>query len=154
MKVYPNPYGHLDHAGRLAGACPMEPTHRAGARAFVCASLSLLNGKELDDDKALKDDLETRGQRERHGFTFAVEPMLISADPGWYYASRARSGEVFTPRDGKPPIAQWAAARTKAALEWAAQHNEPPPFHTWQEQWQLDKDVAAFLASKTEKGAR
>jgi hypothetical protein len=142
MKVYPNPYGQLDHTGRLAGACPMEPSHRAGARSFVCAELVSLNGEDLQKDKSLSQ--EQRDARERHSFVFSAEPISIAADPGWYYANRARSGEVFMPRDHKPPMAQWAAARATAIAEWQAQHNNAPDFTKWAEQWPLDAQVAAF----------
>lgn len=151
MKLYPNPYHHLDHKGRLAGACPMEPTHRAGTRAYVCAEMLCVNKAELDDDKSLKDDPDARGMREHHGFTFSVEPMNISADPGWYYMQRARSGEVFAPRDGKPPMALWAFARAKAAAEWSAQHGESPDFAVWAEQWPLDAQIAEFARDATSR---
>ena len=153
MKVYPNPYQHLDHTGRLAGACPMEPTHRAGTRAFVCAEVVLVNKKALDDDKGL--DAETKAAREHYGFTFSTEPMSISADPGWYYMQRARSGEVFAPRDGKPPMAQWTAARAKAVAEWKAQTGVDPDFAVWAEQWPLDKDISGLtpiVPRTSEKG--
>ena len=150
MKVYANPYGHLDHTGRLAMACPMEPSHRAGNRAYVCAELVLVNRDELDANTRLTPD--ERAAQEHHGFVFSAEPMSISADPAWYYAQRTRSGEVFMPRDGKPPMALWAKARQGAIAEWRAQHGVDPDVAVWAAQWPLDKEIAAFGATTIEKG--
>ena len=152
MKVYPNPYHCLDHTGRLAGACPMEPTHRAGMRTYVCASLVSLNRAELNDNKTL--DADTRDAREHHGFVFSAEPLAITADPGWYYMQRARAEEVFMPRDGKPPMAQWAAVRWRLVTDWRARFGSDPPVDKWAEQWPLDAQIAAFKSvdTKAEKG--
>lgn len=138
MKIYPNPYHHLDHKGRLAGACPMEPAHRAGQRSFVCAELVLVGKEERKGDP--------RGDREEYAFTFSAEPMSISADPGWYYMQRARSGEVFAPRDGKAPMAEWRAARAAAIAKAKAEGTEPDT-SGWAAQFPLDKDIAAPAAT-------
>jgi hypothetical protein len=134
MKVYCNPYCHLDHKGRLAGACPMEPTHRAGERSYVCADMAMA-GKVVRKN-------DPRGDREDYVFAFTAEPMSIDADPGWYYMQRARSGEVFAPRDGKPPMDAWLKARAEAVAAWTAQAGSPPDFAAWAEQFPFDADIA------------
>lgn len=136
MKVYCNPYAEHDR-GRLAGACPMEPKHRAGERAYVAAEIKLLSKEERKGDP--------RGDREVYGFTFSAEPLVVPPTPyetALYYAQRARSGEVFAPRDGRAPLAQWREARAALVARMTAEFGAAPDTSGWAEQFPLDTEIA------------
>lgn len=139
MKVYCNPYGAIDHRGRLAGACPFDPEHAAGSRLHVGATLVLLKSEKRDARQQGHPDGDVR---EQYGFTFDAEPLTVPEEHARYYHQQARSGAIFAPRDGKPPMTEWAAARTKAIATFTAERGFAPDTSGWAEQFPTDKTIA------------
>lgn len=127
LQVYPNPYAHLDHKGRLAGACSREAEHdvRPGDRRWVGASLDAekCSGKErgAGDIRSPATDVvftfETTKQRvpdTKHARDRIREGSLIVADEetaeaiGVRYEdpravlARARAGALHTWKEHAP----------------------------------------------------
>lgn len=139
MKVYCNPYHALDATGRLAGACPWDPDHKAGAPLFVAAERVLLESKEREARHRGHPDGDTR---ERYGFTFSPEPLSVPEQYARFYHSAGRSGCLFVPRDGRPPMDAWRAARAAAIADWKQRYGSEPDTSVWAEQFPLDADLA------------
>lgn len=139
MKVYCNPYHALDATGRLAGACPWDPDHKAGAPLFVGAERVLLESREREARHRGHPDGDTR---ERYGFTFSPEPLSVPEQYARFYHAAGRSGCLFVPRDGRPPMDAWHAARAAAIADWKQRYGSEPDTSVWAEQFPLDADLA------------
>ena len=143
MKVYCNPYHALDATGRLAGACPWDPDHKAGAPLFVCAERVRIEAKERDARHRGHPDGDIR---ERYGFTFTGDPLSVPVEYRRYYVAAAESKCLFAPRDGAPPMAEWRASRAAAIALHVQRFGTPPDMSSWAEQFPLDAEIAAVPA--------
>src|SRR5688572_8192428 len=87
LNVLANPWIHLDHQGRPAGATPMDVG--PGQKVFV--------GAELDTEQTQIVDRPGRGELRSHVqdtvWKFSDEPAVVPATP--YYIRRLRSGELL-----------------------------------------------------------
>jgi hypothetical protein len=130
VRVYPNPYVHLDHEGRPAGACPADPAHQPDRRAWV--------GATLDREKTVMTDEPAPGERRSPTqvtvFAFRAEVVELPDTP--YYLDRIRDGELFAADArtasmvGIPfvdPAALLRRARERAEGAWRALYEETPP---------------------------
>jgi hypothetical protein len=129
LRVYPNPYVHLDHEGRPAGACPVDPAHQPDRRAWVGAS--------LDREKTVITDEPQAGERRSPTqvtvFAFACEVQELPASA--YYLDRLRDGELIAADAATarmagvafiPPRTALACARERAELAWRALYGDEP----------------------------
>lgn len=146
LHVFPNPYGHLDHKGRLAGACPQaEGRRQDGAmpsRKLVGAELKMVAGSYESRDV----DGDYRKSRADVFFQFdAVAPVAVNVETdlaGWY-EQRHKNGEVFVCESADAlPIEALASARLKACAEFKAAYGSEPDSSAWDSQFPLDKVVA------------
>lgn len=145
MKVYCNPYHTLDASGRLAGACPYDPDHAAGARMFVSAELVLLGRTERDPRHRGHPDGDFR---EKYGFKFTDEPLSIPEPYARYYHAAARSGAILAPRDNKPPVEAWRKAREQAIADWKQRFGSEPDVSVWAEQFPFEAQIAKAPVAK------
>ena len=116
VHLFPNPYHHLDHKGRLAGiAFQLEP--RAPHRRLIGARISMVDGSYVPD--SVERDIESLGVL-GHGDVFHFfgdEPVAVQcADEicrrrcgcpamGWWWAAArgARCWRVRRPERASPP---------------------------------------------------
>lgn len=125
IRVWTNPFAHVDHNGRPAGACPTDPAIDKGGRI----------GATLTDRTRV---VGPRGHEvvvPDHEWTFSDEAIELPLTP--YYCTRVRCGELF-PADVKTaraagvkfrPLAEAReAAREAAITEWTDTYGEPPAF--------------------------
>jgi hypothetical protein len=143
--VFPNPYGHLDHKGRLAGACLQAEGPRSAttkpARKFVGAELKMVDGSYRPDsaDGYLKSRSDTF-------FVFdcgaPVELKVDSQQAAWF-TQRDANDELFVCKGAEDlPIERLASARLKAFADNQAAYGAPPDVSTWEAQFPIDKAVA------------
>lgn len=154
LYVFPNPYGHLDHKGRLAGACPQaEGRRQDGAkpsRKLVGAELKMVPGSYESRDV----DGDYRQSRADVFFQFdAVGPVAVNVETdiaGWY-DQRHKNGEVFVCEGADAlPIEALASARLKACAEFKAAYGSEPDSAGWESQFALDtvvEEAAKALAA-------
>ena len=147
LTVYANPYLHLDHEGRLAGACQLDPTHAGGELRHVGASLHEEHTKIVE----VFDEGDARGTHNQDTVhAFSAEPMTLPRSP--FHIDRVRDGELLlADAGGKPPWLALAKARIAALALWVAHYTEEPDTTFWKEQYALDgpvAEVADALAAK------
>lgn len=151
LKVFVNPYCHLDGQGRLAGACPeAEPMRRGGPplNRLVGATRQETPGsyRVTDTDPRLgptgKSDIF---------YVFSDKPVEVNDAGvlGHFYLARFASKELFAmPKSGEAPLDKLADARDKAIADFAAMTGEPPDQSTWPAQFSLDPVVKAHCESR------
>jgi hypothetical protein len=147
MFVFPNPYGHLDHNGRLADVCSKgERPYAAGKmpkREWIGATLDREHAERTydpgDEGQGISPTSELR-------FIFDVAPVFIEEHP----ALRAYYKHAFDTRDlfkvakaDEVPIDQLALARDAAIERWRAEHGEAPDDAEWASQFAIDEQVKA-----------
>lgn len=93
LKVYPNPFSHIDHEGRPAGVVAMEPIGDGVTvfddRRFVGATLKAKITKKAPLGSAQQNEQDTF-------FVFADEPSVVHMTP--YYVRAIKNG-LLIPAD-------------------------------------------------------
>jgi hypothetical protein len=129
LRVFANPYVHLDPSGRPCGACPVDPAHLPDRREWVGAWLDAERTKVL----STPEKGEVRAPVQETIFAFSQDAIELPATPG--YLDRIRSGELLA---ANAPTAQAAGivfvapdaalerARTAAVAAWRALYGEEP----------------------------
>jgi hypothetical protein len=152
LSLFPNPYAHLDHEGRLAGACPMGESLRAitvlPSRRYIGARIEQLRYEKRPAGTGQQSRASLR-------FVFGVEPVEVSfTDPMLeaFYGHRMRTREVLAA--GPKQLDELAAARVKAIAEWRANYGaDPPAMSDWAKQFPLDEAVAKHADESAKKPA-
>ena len=170
MKLFPNPYLHIDHKSRLAGSCPvgegvrlpseMPKRESAGAKREVVsyqpAEINSINGQAVGVTPS-----KTESRFCWSCEPFEVEDNLVSA----YWHQRLTSGEVFKvigdglvqllDRGPSPVTASLldalALARMKAFADYQAAYLKEPDTSTWATQFEIDEQVAKRMGELLEK---
>ena len=153
LTVFANPYGHLDHEGRLAGACQREPEPTLHQLRHVGAEFHPQLTKVLEKF----DEGDARGSH-RQDTVMRFGSDVVTLPKTTYYVDRIRDGELFLSANGNPPWIELAKARNAAVAKHVAETGEKPDASFWQsEQYPLDADVAKIaeaLAAKVEADAK
>lgn len=114
LRVYPNPYHHLDHEGRPCGVLPWEPEGDGvttfDSRRFVGATLQAVITKKFPKGDARQTEQDTT-------FIFSDEAVQVNDTP--YYRRAIKSGEIFaadadTARRAAVPFMEPTLALTNA----------------------------------------
>lgn len=124
LMVLANPWIHLDHLGRPAGACPMDLP--PGQKGYVGASIDRESTQILD----MPGKHELRSHVQDTVWKFSSDPQPVPCTP--FYIARLRTGELF-PADMAtakaaglkafmPPAEALAKAKADAAKAWDAEH--------------------------------
>lgn len=146
IKLFPNPYHHIDHKGRLAGiAFELEAVRdgRAVARhRLIGAKLTMVDGSYVPD--TVDRNIEGLGVL-GHGDVFHLfndEPVeVVCADEHvGPYQFQAKNGELFIADD--VPLEGLAAARLDAIAKFVAAYGKAPDTTTWGFQFPIDEIVA------------
>ena len=142
IHVFPNPYGALDHKGRLAGAC-----HDMVSGGFIGASKSVVPGSLNANEKDGRGPGGPLGVKADIAWSFdVVDPIKVTIDASQsaYYVSRNRSDDVFTCVDPQSlPLERLARARNLALAKWAAAYGDAElDTKAWAAQFPLDEVVA------------
>jgi hypothetical protein len=87
LRVHPNPYLHLDHEGRPAGACPFDPDEHDGSSLRYVGATRVTTETRREDPR--------RGITAQHDYTweFSKEAVVVPATD--YYRRAIRSGELL-----------------------------------------------------------
>jgi hypothetical protein len=129
LRVYVNPYVHLDHEGRPCGACPVDPAHIADRREWVGAWLDVERTR-ITSEPAKG---EVRAHTQQTVFAFSQDVQELPLTHG--YLDRVRTGELLA---ADPSTAQAAgvrfiepahaleAARKAAVARWHALYGDEP----------------------------
>lgn len=123
LNVVPNPWIHIDHQGRPAGACPMDTA--PGSKAFVGARVSHTKTQILSKGiRGIQDSVQDTV------WEFDLAPQPVPDTP--YYRTRLRCGEVLPADEAAsraaghseflPPDKALTAARERAIAEFNAHH--------------------------------
>jgi len=151
LRVYPNPFAHLDHQGIPAGTYAFDPIHGHGSRGWVGATVDRSKTGPIPTDGDLQMTIRTktgapsrtvnvdRAPRKRIVFTHAVDaPTPVPDMP--HYRFGIRSGDLIIGDAataaviGVPFVDPRIALKTaaaKAIAKWEATYSEPPPTATW-----------------------
>lgn len=148
--VMPNPYGQLDHLGRLAGGCLEAEGPRPGnvmpARRFVGATFGMVPGSLNKSDEEGRGVGGPLGVKADYEFAFtASAPVAVSVTSATesFYISRGRSGCVFLCQGAEDvPLEALAKARMKAIADHKAAYGHEPSTAGWEKQFALDAVVA------------
>mgnify|MGYP003553216097 FL=1 len=152
VHLFPNPYHHLDHKGRLAGiAFQLEP--RAPHRRLIGARISMVDGSYVPD--SVERDIESLGVL-GHGDVFHFfgdEPVAVQCADEHVgpYQAQAKAGEIFL--CDEVPLEGLAAARLDAVAQHVAAYGKAPDTAAWSYQFPIDDivaQVAEGLAAKRE----
>ncbi len=132
LVVYSNPYLHVDHEGRPAGAVPTDPEHTGTERRWVGARLCPKRTQvtKVSPDRSLHES------EQNTVFSFDDEPVTVPFTH--YYLERIRQGELVAANAPTAlaasvkfePIAD-VRGRAKAAASkaWKAERGEDLPDH-------------------------
>lgn len=132
LRVVCNPFAHLDHLGRPAGACPCDPVGHTPDRRWVGARI---HERTTLTEKLSREDASVRSAAQNTEFDFTPDVQTIPKTP--YYLDRLRDGELLaadamTARAAGLPFVEpstaLAIAKTTAIASWAAHYgSEPAP---------------------------
>lgn len=153
MKLFPNPYLHIDNKSRLAGSCPVGEPMREGTmpkREFTSASR---------ESKVVAPPTETTQSKTDTFFVWSCQPIEVSPDmvaPYWH--QRLTGNEVFevvgegmvrlyNRATGATPVAAslldaLGLARLKAFDDYQAAYMKDPDTSSWSKQFEIDDEVA------------
>lgn len=137
VRVYPNPYCHLDHEGEPQGVYPDDPDISAGDRRWVGATLDLDRTKVLEVFK--RDDPRHGSQvapAQTTKFRFETAPVMRPMSKhyrdgirtGCLVAADEVSAKFAGIKDFIPPEKALARERERAIARWVANYGTPPPF--------------------------
>jgi hypothetical protein len=151
LRVVANPYLFVDHAGRLAGACPLDPDESAGERRFIGAEIDV----ELSRIVEKRPANDPRGDRSDVVWKFFTDVVEIANTP--MHRQHVRSGDVLAaderthyacgaPGKFQEPSIVLAALRSAAIEAWKAQHEGDAPAFA------VVAEVAAKVVSVAKKG--
>lgn len=148
LKVFANPYGHLDHEGRLAGRVQFDPTHAGGSFQFIGARFHAEHTKILE----VFPDGDARGSHIQDTvYEFGSEVVTIPEST--YHQDAIRNGEIFAAEDGSVPWLKLARARLAALARWEDNYGEGPDTSMWAELFPLDADVQKVAVAIGKKDA-
>lgn len=131
LRVYANPYLHLDHEGQPAGACPCDPDEHTPERRFV--------GAKLKADLIRKAD-KSKGISAKHRISFEFSDEAQTVPDTAYYRAAVNSGELiaadldtakacgFVEKSFRDPKAVLADAKKAACDAFKAATGDPPAF--------------------------
>lgn len=171
LKVFPNPYNHLDHRGWLAGACPQGEEVRSGStlpvRASVGATRHVLQ-YDPGEPAPVPGAVPLRFSRTVLEWIHAAEPLEVPFSGGLvdFYLQRLRSRELFEVvapgrvkvHSGDRKVVEMdlldalAAARSEAVLGYVDAYGKQPPTEKWAKQFEFEPAVAAESAKAIELG--
>lgn len=157
--VFPNPYAHLDHKGRLAGAIPkpMPAGTFRDAVEHLCAVLKVVPGSYENDAKDGRGEGGVRPSRSDRYFSFGIqaEQMNVSPELVAFYEKMDHDGCIFLVKDASTfPVEKLAKARLAAVAQFKAAYGEnaEPDFGFWGVgQFELDELIAEASKSVAEK---
>jgi hypothetical protein len=153
--VFPNPYGHIDHNGDLAGGCQEAEEPRAitamPANRKIGATLTMVEGSLVVGEQHARGDGYPRGAKADYEWRFdAQAPIAIQVTPNTESFYHRRFSENGTPPclfkcEGPEdlPLEKLARARIDAIAMLAA--NQPDVEineKRWEQQFPLDPVVA------------
>jgi hypothetical protein len=131
LRVYANPWQHLDHEGLPAGACPCDPDEHTPERRFVGATLKAEVSRKADPARGIS-------SRQRTTFAFSDEPVTVPDTN--YYRAAVNRGELIAAdeatakacgfaKDGFRDPKKVLASEKRAACErFRAETGEAPPW--------------------------
>jgi hypothetical protein len=164
LYVFPNPYGHMDHKGRLSGACPEAEERPAGAmpsRRLVGAVLTMIAGSYNADASEGRGPGGTVPSNADLTFKFTAEApikMDVSGALAHFYRKAARDGDIILCAGADDlPLEKLAAARNALIADQKARYGAAPDTSKFAEQFSLDAivaDVAKALSDKAEVDAK
>lgn len=146
MRLAANPYHHIDHRGRLAGACdepePLRPSGpQVSHRRLIGAERKETEGSFVKEDK--------RTGVQAHSdlfFAFSAEPVDVHAPHGpilFHYMDLIKNAEVLVAeKDGSMPMDALAEQRIAAIERVKAETGDIPDTSQWEAQFPLDPKVA------------
>ncbi len=159
LRVYANPYQHLDHEGRPANACPCDPDNHTPDRRFVGATIKATKTEEADP----KLGKEARYDR---FFEFTEEKVEIPNTD--YYRRAIKSGQLiaadeetaklcgFYKGEYLDPKAVLETEKKEALKRFRAERGEDPPCFPGEQikAWDDADAKAKADAEKAEKAAK
>lgn len=151
LAVYANPYLHLDHEGRLAGACQLDPAVAGGFLRHIGASLDPARTKA---DPEREQDTDPRGGANLDTvWTFSGDEQCVEQTA--HHLDRVRHGELFRAEaDGGIPWLALADARLRAIAGWERFYGKAPAgMSEWPSQYPLDEQVAKVAEALVKKRA-
>lgn len=156
MKLYPNPYCHLDHKSRLAGVCPaaerVRPTDVMPKGELVGAKRTVVSHTPPAS--------VTQQSRTDSMFRWAGDAFEVGEDVDGFYLRRLQARELFevvgpgevrvydqtTAAPRKMTLLQaLAEARAQAFLAYRAAYLKDPDTTTWADQFPADREVASAM---------
>lgn len=161
LRVFPNPYAHLDHNGLLAGICPQGEEVRDGAtlpiRATIGSSYKVVD-YDPGEPSPIPGGQPLRYSRTKIEWQHAAQPMAVpfSGALAEFYIQRLRCQEIFeVVSDGRVKVHQptgapvemdlvdaLAGARNRAIVGHFSAYLREPPTEKWAAQFGPDGDVA------------
>lgn len=137
LTVFANPYGHLDHEGRLAGRFQLDPTHAGGSFQFIGAKFHAEHTKITE----VFPDGDARGSHTQDTvYEFGSE--VVTIPDSTYHQDAIRNGEIFAAEaDGSIPWVKLARARLNALAKWQDHYGEGPDTSLWLAIFPLDEAV-------------
>src|ERR1700733_187891 len=119
MKAFANPYHHLDHKGRLAGAFS-EPEHvresgpQVSMRRWVGASMEMTPGSHIKENPKTRPGLDAQADV---FWKFSSEPVDIHAPHGpilFHYMDAFKTKELLAVKGDAVPLEELAKQRIDA----------------------------------------
>lgn len=147
IHLFPNPYAHVDHKGRLAGACPQVDGPRPQTVAYnpkhIGATLCMTEGSYINSEAEGRGPGGPRKSRADLYFKFdAIVPVELEVTPelSQFYLARKNDGSIFMCKPGVVPFEELAMARL--AAEDMQGKIEDEQADLWKSQFELDPLVA------------
>lgn len=148
LQLFPNPYHHLDHKGRLAGvAVELEPLRAGHVRPLsrkIGAKLQMTEGSYVPGSVERGEEGPGIGRQSRADLfhVFSDEPVTIECHESLVapYQAMLKRGEVLDGID--VPLDDLAKARLDCIAQHVAAYGAPPDTSTWLAQFPIDDLVA------------